>query len=151
MPGDIIFVDGGTFIDRVIQWATISPWNHCALVGDGHLIEALVDGVANSPLDKYQGRHTFHGRVRAGQSIPDVVAWAEAWVGRKYGWREALTAGTRDVLHVPIRPRIFGHLDCSGLIAAAFASARCPITRAIAPAPSDLWASEVVEEVRLGG
>jgi len=150
LPGDILFIDGGTPIDRVIQWATISPFNHVALVGYATLYEALTNGVAISPETKYAKYRTWHGRVDGitPNQIIQLIMWVNPWVGRHYGWREALDSGVRDVLHVPVRPRPFHHLDCSGLVAAAFASVRMPLTRAIVPTPADLWASELIKEVK---
>lgn len=151
IPGDILLIAESDPISRLVEWATISPYSHAVLVADGHLLEALVgQGVVQSPLSKYEGSPgLFHARVLAANAnqVDFAVKWAELWVGKRYGWREALTAGARDVLHVPIRPRGFAHLDCSGLIAAAYAAALCPLTRAIAPTPGDLWASMMLVAV----
>lgn len=151
LPGDILLIEGTNPLDRLIQWATISPYSHAALVGDGCLIEALYRrGVVRSPICKYSQVRKFHGRVPrvAPADLTNAIAWAGLWVGRTYGWREALDSGARDLLHVPLRPRVFGHVDCSGLVAAAYLGpGRCALTRAIMPTPADLWASELIEEV----
>ncbi len=150
IPGDILLIAESDPISLVVEWATISPYSHAVLVGDGHLVEALAGhGVVQSPLSKYKGSPgLFHARVPAANAnqVDFAVKWAELWVGRQYGWREALTAGIRDLLHVPIRSQVFAHLDCSGLIVAAYAAAQCPLTRAIAPTPGDLWASMMLVE-----
>ncbi|HUY53591.1 MAG TPA: hypothetical protein VMV23_00330 [Candidatus Nanopelagicaceae bacterium] len=150
-PGDILLIEGTSPFDRLIQWATVSPYSHVALVGYGVLYEALdTQGVVMSPKDKYAKACMFHGRVPSAtpEQIAQIMRWVTGWVGHHYGWREALTDGVRDVLHVPVRPKVWGHLDCSGLIAAAYAEGGCPLTRAIAPAPGDIWASMLVEEVK---
>ncbi len=151
LPGDIIFVEGTRIWDRVIEWATVSPYSHVALVSNGCLVEALEGhGVRETRLDRYAKDRVFVGRPSASpEQVALALNWVQSWVGKGYGWREAWTAGVRDVLHVPLRSRVFSHLDCSGLIASAYAAAGYPLTRAIAPTPADLWASELVREVEL--
>ena len=150
LSGDIILVEGTNFMSRVVQWATVSPYSHVALVAEDCLIEALAsqNAVVRSPLNKYQNVGTFHGRVVGATEgeIAFAVSWVHGWVGRHYGWREAIDSGVRDVLHVPLRPRL-AHLDCSGVVAGAYRAAGHPLTRAICPTPADIWVSELVQEV----
>jgi cell wall-associated NlpC family hydrolase len=150
LPGDVILVEGTHIWDRLVEWATVSPYSHAALVADGYLIEALENqGVVQSEISKYYCSSSVAMRTGATEDqIGLAIRWAEGWIGKRYGWREALTAGVRDVLHVPLRAKMLTHLDCSGLVAASYAAARYPLTRAIAPTPADLWASELLREAQ---
>lgn len=137
--GDIILVRGTSLLDRAIQWASVSPYSHAALVGDGHLIEAL-GHVTRSPL----GRYALRGDVFRVMAATDVqrraaVAAAEQRVGQFYGWQMVAADAARDILHIPwwyrVKPR---RLDCSGLVWWAWWSAGVDLTHAVAPSPGDL-------------
>lgn len=144
-PGDVVLVAGRGWIERMIEWATDSPYSHAALVGNGHLIEATFGGVHTAPLGKYPGADVLRPRVASG-GAQRAVEWAEAMVGQPYGWRDIVWDAERDLLHLPVgwRWRHLGHRDCSALVAAAWASAGVPLTFMPAPSPGDLGFSAVL-------
>lgn len=148
-PGDIILVyRGNGLFDKLIRWATTSPFFHVAMVVDGErLIEAAFGGVRYQPVDKYDGKSVVlspQGATDAQRSA--AVADAQLYWRQAYGWRAIVVDALRLGLHVPIgyRWRTWHHYDCSCLVANAWATAGLPLTFAPAPSPADLGWSPVL-------
>lgn len=136
-PGDIVLVSTDDVFGRLIRWATVNPYTHAVLVGEGHLIEAL-EHVSESPLKKYTNTGTrFRVQATSGQKIK-AIQFAGSKLGLFYGLEDVWTDFERDVLHVPATYWSRKHFDCSALLYAAYLSAGVVLTHAIAPSPADL-------------
>ncbi|MDE2101532.1 MAG: hypothetical protein KGL39_30080 [Patescibacteria group bacterium] len=137
-PGDIIAVHGDDILSAIIETAIVAPYSHLALVGQGHLIEALYH-VTRSSLDKYQSSGDVFRVSADGTQVGQAIAAAESKVGQPYGWQMVLEDAGRDLLHLPIHPRLDDKtLDCSGLIYWAWLKAGIVLTHAPVPTPADL-------------
>jgi uncharacterized protein YycO len=139
-PGDVILVahhPGEGCLDRAIEWATVSPWHHAAMVGVDALIQAVwrVDTV---PLDTYAATGwAFRVQATPNQRQAAVAAMSSK-IGRPYGLRELLEDGARAV-KIPIGAKwIPKYYTCSGLVAWAYAQAGVRLTYAPLPSPADL-------------
>ena len=144
--GDIILVERRQWdlIGALIDWATVSPFCHAAIAGDGHLIEALWH-VTESPLDKYAGGGWLFRTVASDAQRQAAAGWAESHVGQRYGLAELLDDAGRDVLHLPLWPRAQPRLvTCSGLVHAAYRAAGVHLTFAPWPSPMDLACSPLL-------
>ena len=153
-PGDILLMVGrpnlslGGWLDASIEWATDSPFDHAAIVGDGEIIEALW-AVTASPPDKYaENGWAFSVPTVTEEQKQAAIRWAVSHIGHRYGVAELLDDAGRDILHLPLwpqaSPRAKARYTCSGLVAAAYASARVPLTWAPWPSPQDLACSPVL-------
>jgi uncharacterized protein YycO len=137
--GDILLIRGKSPWERAVEWATSSPYGHCAmLVMPGKLVEAKDwRGIQTVPAGTYSGDWfrvtcTPDQRVRA-------VAWALARVGQPYGWIEAAHDWNRPFVGLELARRTrLAPVDCSGLVAWSFAKAGVTITRRPYPTPADL-------------
>lgn len=148
-PGDVVLVRRGTGIfDRLVQWATVSPYYHAALVAEGgDVIEARLHGVQRRPLTEYAGRADVFrvaGSTSAERSA--AVGFAQGKVGLPYGWGDVLADALRLGLHIDTgyRWRAWKHLDCACLVTAAWASTGIWLTEEPAPSPASLGWSPVV-------
>ncbi len=148
-PGDLILVyRGNGLFDKLVQWATVSPFYHVAMVvGQQRLIEAAFGGVRYQPVDKYAGR----AEVLSPAGATDVqrakaVAAVQLYWRQAYGWGDIVADALRLGLHVPTgyRWRTWHHYDCSCLVANAWALAGLPLTFAPAPSPADLGWSTIL-------
>ena len=144
-PGDIVLVAGvhwtgglwGGLLDAAIQWATVSPFHHAALVGDGVLIQALAQ-VETAALDTYAADGWAYRVAATPAQRTAAVAWAAAHQGAPYGTRELLLDAARFDLHWLPRARHLKHWTCSGFIFRSYLDAGVCLTYAPWPAPSDL-------------
>ena len=99
-PGDVLLMVGrprltlGGLLDAAIEWATVSPFDHACIVGDGHLIEALWH-VQRSPLDKYAANGWRFSVNATPEQKAAAVAWMEHRIGWMYGIRELMRDGER--------------------------------------------------------
>lgn len=156
--GDIILVAGihwdhgvgAGLLDAAIQWATVSPFHHAALVGPGELIQSLAI-VQTAPLDTYAA-DGWAFRVQATPTQRQAaVAWAQAHLGNPYGVSAILADGLRAVAHVS-PPARWCHprwVTCSGFVERAYArGAGVPLTYRILPSPADLAASPLLQGER---
>ena len=155
-PGDIILVHGrpswslGGLLTWAIEWSTVSPFDHAAIVGnDGYLYEALWK-VTRSPLGKYADNgYAYHV---AGATITQGLnagLWVRQRLGRTYGIRELLEDGGRYILHIPFPQRAdANHYTCSGLVAAAWNSVGISLTYEPLPSPASLSYSPVLIGIR---
>ena len=142
-PGDLILVYRGNGIfDKLVQWATVSPFFHAALVVDSErLIEAAMGGVRYNAVDHYAGRSVVLSPSGAtAEQRKAAVAHAQLYWGQPYGWSMIVQDAERLGLHLPVgyRWRRLAHWDCSGLVAEAWANAGLPLTLVPAPTPGDL-------------
>ena len=148
-PGDVLLVEGGSRVSRIIKYLTQSNWSHATLyVGCDRagcrgptLVEAdLEDGVRATPLSAYVHMHTRICRPQglAPHEIEQLVAHTLERVGEHYDLRNLVDLGRylMPVFPIPQRRRrrmlAFGSGDptraiCSTLIAQAFQSIRYPI------------------------
>lgn len=148
-PGDIVLVYRGNGIfDKLVQWATVSPFFHAAMIVDGtRLIEAAFGGVRYNAVDHYAGRSVVLSPDGAtADQRKAAVAHAQLCWGRPYGWGDIVADALRLGLHVPIgyRWRIWHNYDCSSLVANAWALAGLPLTLEPAPSPATLGWSTVL-------
>lgn len=136
-PGDIILVAGQSRLDRIIRWATTSPFSHAALVDHGRLIEAAWPTVRTAPLDEYAKDGWAYTVSASDEQRRRAILAARSRIGQPYGLEELLLDGARFILHVLVRVKPT-YLTCSHLVVWAYASAGVVLTYAPYPAPSDL-------------
>jgi hypothetical protein len=149
-PGDIILVHGkpgwslSGLLDAAIEWSTISPFSHAAMVGsdaDGLCIYEALWHVTKSPITKYVSSGTVFSVADATDAErAAAAAWAAERVGIRYGLKELLEDGGRYVLHIPLVHRAFPrHFTCSMLVAYAWAvGADVVLTYEPLPSPASL-------------
>ena len=152
-PGDVVLVRRGTGIfDRLVRFATVSPYFHVAIVDDAQtLIEAGMDGVRRVDGDKYAGRSDVQSPAGATDEQREAaVQFVRMRVGLSYGWGDIVADALRLGLHVntAYRWRRWRHFDCSCLVAAAWASAGIWLTEEPAPSPASLGWSAVLQGPR---
>lgn len=146
-PGDVLLMIESPreslparILDRLISLSEANPFVHTCVVGDGNLIDPVWQ-VERAPLDRYAlNGWAFRVQATAAQRMA-AVAWAETHVGNAYGIAEVLADFARLDLHW-VRPSWYNwrpqHWTCSGFVTASYAAAGVTLTRAPAPAPSDL-------------
>lgn len=150
LPGDVVLVRTGDLAGRLIRWATVSPFSHAAIVGRrGQLVESLWR-VTESGADKYRvDGFAFRVPGSTPAQRENAGAWAESYVGQRYGIREFLGDVERDVLHVPAGGRwLLRRYTCSGLVHAAWLQAGVRLTWAPLPSPGDLGWSPLLDGAR---
>ena len=147
-PGDILLVHGNSPLDAAIRWATTSPYNHAAIVAtdSASVIEAQAPVTDCVPATLYAARADVWRLVIPWKASRIAAALAEGYVGKPYGYWEALASGLWDVAHLPVMWRLRGK-DCSGLVATCYGRAGQLLTRKPFPAPGDLAWSAVIEKV----
>ncbi|MCC7151700.1 MAG: lipo-like protein [Rubrivivax sp.] len=147
--GDVLLIEGGSRVSRIIKYVTQSNWSHATLyIGCDQagckgptLLEAdLQDGVRATPLSSYLHMHTRicrpHGLTPV--EVEQLVAYVLARVGQRYDLQNLFDLARYLLPIVPIpqhRRRqmlAFGSGDptraiCSTLIAQAFQAVRYPI------------------------
>jgi len=133
-PGDFVLTHRRNPIGRLISIgekrrfrgadALYAHWSHCALVvaGDGALVEAESTGVWRSPISRYKSNE-YH-LVRLGPEFAEegrrrTVTYAEAQVGKAFGYFALLGAAIYLVTGLPLRLMRQDHQICSGLVVRA--------------------------------
>ena len=148
IPGDVILVRRGNgLFDKLVRFATVSSYFHCAIVDDANtLIEAAFGGVRRVPSTKYDGKSDVLTVNATPAQREAAVQFARWHVGLPYGWGDVVADALRIGLHVPTgyRWRAWRHMDCSCLCAAAWAAAGIPLTFEPAPSPASLGWSPVL-------
>ena len=151
-PGDCILtvgrerlsLDGA--LDMGVEGATDCPFDHCAMVGEGVLLEQLIT-MTVSPLDKYQENGWRYAIPATAEQRAAAVAWMKARVGAPYGVKELLEDAARDLLHLPLWPKGHPKADarytCSGSFVMAYLQAGFWVTHAPWPSPADIAFSGV--------
>lgn len=99
--------------------AWLSRWTHAVAVSDGHLVEAVGQGVVRSPLDKYEGRDFLyvHTDLNDAQRAEAAAIW-ERFVGAKYGFVTDGCIGVTSLTGSKLVFKLAGTMICSGLVAA---------------------------------
>ena len=145
--GDLLLVRGKSPWERVVEFATSSPYGHCAmLVAPGKLVEAKDwRGIQIVPVDTYTG-DWFRVIDCDPLERRKAVRWAVSRVGQRYGWGEAAHDWNRPLVGVPPSRRL-APVDCSGLIDWAYRQAGVLLTRRPYPTPADLaWSVALIKE-----
>ena len=141
-------------LDLGIEGATDCPFDHCAMVGEGVLLEQLITMTA-SPLDKYTENGWRYSIPATADQRAAAVAWMKARVGAPYGIGELLDDAARDLLHLPLWPKGHPKADarytCSGSAVMAYLQAGYPLTWAPWPSPADLSYSPLLFGTRPWG
>jgi len=147
--GDIVLVSRGNgILDKLVQWATVSPFYHAAIaLNESEIIEAAFRGARYNSLATYAGRCSV--LTVAGATPEQGIAaanYAQGYIGSAYGWKDIIEDALVLGLHVPggYRWRSWHHYDCSCLVAAAWADGGTQLTLAPAPSPADLGWSPVL-------
>lgn len=152
-PGNLILVyRGNGLFDKLVRWATTSPFFHVAMVVDSsRLIEASFGGVRYQDVHKYDGKSVVLSPAGATPAQrAKAVASAQLYYRQPYGWGDIVADALRLGLHVPIgyRWRTWHHYDCSALVANCWALAGLPLTFAPVPSPADLGWSTTLQGPR---
>lgn len=124
--GDILLLQPGDWIGRMISRATSSPWAHVALaVSEQACVEVSPPGVRVVRAEAYAGRSSAIVRPRLGEYVADA-RWGRLaahrgllWCGRPYSHLKLIAlAGT------PRWARLLGNLSdgavCSSVVARAW-------------------------------
>lgn len=87
----------GTLMTTLIHLTTRSKWNHAALdIGDNQMVEATSKGVTVGPIASMD-EIAVAVPAYLGNDLEEVLAWATARVGWKYGYLNAFICGLRSV------------------------------------------------------
>ena len=113
-PGDIILVHGrpgwwppGAWLDVAIEFSTLDPYAHACLVGAHGRIINPVWHVQYAPLDTYATNgDVFRVAGATEEQRLAVDRWARQHLGLRYGLKELLEDGVRDLAHIPLLPRL---------------------------------------------
>jgi len=137
-PGDFILTHRHTPIAQLISIgekrrfrgadAVYAHWSHCALVvgDDGAVVEAESTGVRRSPIARYKADE-YH-LVRLGPEFATerrrrAVKYADAQVGKAFGYFALVGAALFLVTGLPFRLMRRDHQICSGLVVRALQEA----------------------------
>lgn len=147
-PGDVLLARGVSPWERLIEYATSSPYSHAAmLTPTGDLLVEAKDfaGVRTVPVDTYPNADWF--RVKCSpQKRLRAAGWALSRVGQSYGWNEVLHDWNRPLVGLEIARRTeLRKVDCSGLVVYAYGKAGVTLTRRPFPTPADLSWSVALE------
>jgi len=128
-PGDLLLTHRSGLIPRLIRLAERrrfgkreAYWSHCAVVVGpaGTLVEAESRGVVRSPLSKYRPRE--YELIHVPLARPEAaVAYAEAQVGKAFGYLELFSLGVWLLSGWRLEFRRADHQVCSSLAARALA------------------------------
>lgn len=138
LPGDVILFHRsfswaafradpwGVFCTTLIHWATRSRWNHAAIcVIPGHYAEATSEGVRVSPWGSTKDQTsvvTPHWDDEEDKLT--AIAWAQARVGLRYGYGNAIMCGVNNVLvGLGVVVKQTDAIICSELVAEALTRA----------------------------
>ena len=137
-PGDAILVKGNSILSAAIRFATVNPYTHALIVGNGCLLESSWV-IEQSPLDKYATTgDVFTIDATDAQKVL-AIEWMEKHIGQAYGIAAILEDGARDLAHIPIWPRLNPRsVTCSGAVAMAYLKSGVVLTYACLPSPADL-------------
>ncbi|WP_425805507.1 hypothetical protein ACHOLT_02245 [Desulfitobacterium sp. Sab5] len=150
-PGDLLLIQGNTWIDKVIKRITGSSYTHVAgVVGPDEAVEILPFKRTN-----YQKLETYTGRVDVFtcNSLTDdqrrkIVEHAVNKVGAKYDYKLIIWEASRYLFHWVWPYKARDNSLCSTLWADAYRNAGinlCPDI--IYPSPGDLGESPIIQKV----
>lgn len=110
----------GTVMTTLIHLTTRSRWNHAALsLGDGDMVEATSAGVSVNRIASSRDEIVTIPLDYEGDDLEDVLAWATARVGVRYGYLNAFWCGLRNVFPGAVHIKHGDSLICSELVAEA--------------------------------
>lgn len=127
LPGDFIVTHDDGPIDRLIQLATRSHWNHSALIvsPDGDLVELVGQGIRRSHISKYDKKNLYLVRL---DSLSDedrrqIVHYADVMVERhqRYGYLTIATIVVKILTRSRLVIKLDGTLICSEFVGKALA------------------------------
>jgi len=131
-PGDFILTHNPSWSAKLVQIgqrlryhgadSKYAYWNHTALIVDeqGHIIEALGSGIAQTQLAKYTP--TEYHVVHIDASVEDrqeAVNFARACIGQHYGWLTIVSIALSLLTGTKFSFGFDGQQICSGLVARA--------------------------------
>ena len=125
-PGNFIVTTGGGFIDRLIQFSTMSKWNHAALVIDskGTVIDVIGTGIRKLPLSTFsQNDYHIVNVEMSDEDRKQVVAYAAFMLKKhaKYGFVTIASIVLKILTHSRLVIKLDGTLICSEFVANALA------------------------------
>lgn len=122
LPGDFLLCHGTGKLDRLVQLATRSHWNHTALYVGAGIIEAQSQGIVRRSVDEYEGTdvHVVHPPLTPAQRDA-VVAYAEHMANAHdaYGVLQIGAIVLQIVTHGRLVVKLDGTLICSEFVARA--------------------------------
>lgn len=115
--GDVILYSStGKWYEQLITRATHGPYVHCAIVVDaGRVVAARTQGIGYEAIPADDRTTTI---CLAGRALPAAieqgVLWAEAQVGKEYGWIDIAAQAVKFLWPAnPFQMVQKGHYDCS--------------------------------------
>jgi len=137
-PGQIILVRSSGILADAIKFATVNPYSHAVMVGNGYILESLWK-IVKSPLDKYATTGDAYLVDASQEQRLGAVKWMENHLGQIYGIEAILEDGARDIAHIPIWPKLNPRsVTCSGAVSIAYQMQGVILTYACLPSPADL-------------
>lgn len=118
--GDIVLFTAtnsgnGRWTDQIIAWATKGPYVHVELdLGNGKWVGAHLDGI--SEIASWVGSdHVVVPTESLPADLDTAIAWAEAQVGKQYGWFDIISDGIK-FAGIPLYLGSADHYDCSDFV-----------------------------------
>lgn len=126
-PGDFVVTHDNSIIDRLIQIATRSRWNHAALITSaaGDIAELVGPGNRRAHLSKYRKLEYFVVRLDdlSDEDRRQVVEYVDATVARheRYGYLTIATIVVKILTRARLVLKLDGMMICSEFVANALA------------------------------
>jgi len=139
-PGDLLLVRGSGPLQRIIEFATSSPYCHVGmLTPQGDLVEAKeFHGIRRVPVSAYPKANWYRVQCSPEQRLA-AVAWALQRVGESYGWLQVAHDWNRPLVGAELTRRLhLAPVDCSGLVCYSYSKAGFTITRRSFASPADI-------------
>lgn len=121
--GNLVFVQGTHLSELGIEFVTGGPFYHVALaVSDTEIIEALLNGVAKSPVSNYERYAVYECIGITNEQVEKAVAYAHSHLGESYDYlRDAgfFMNFILELLHKDRTPSMWaqhGKIICSSLV-----------------------------------
>lgn len=150
-PGDILLIEGNTWIDKVIRLITGSSYTHVAgVVNPDEAIEILpFKKTGYQKLRTYAGRaHVFTYDNLTDEQRRKITEYIFSRLGTKYDYKLVLWEASRYLLHWVWSYKAGNSTLCSTLWAEAYRKAGvdlCPDI--IYPSPGDLGNSPILQKI----
>jgi uncharacterized protein YycO len=150
-PGDLLLIQGNTWIDKVIKRITGSPYSHVAgVVGPDEAVEIRPFQRTNyQKLENYTGRvDVFTCNSLTDDQRRKIVEHAVQKVGTKYDYMLVIWEASRYLFHWVWPYQAGDNSLCSTIWADAYRKAGidlCPDI--IYPSPGDLGKSPIIQKV----
>lgn len=138
--GDLVFVQGSSWLDHAIEDITHSPYCHVALaVSTDELIEAQGgEPVEYVPSSKYTGHADVYRSDLSLTTLQAIVSHASDQLGEHYGYGIIIEELVREETGIQLPLDEDKHPICSVLVSDAVRSAGVGFCQGIKyPAPSD--------------